>query len=99
MHEQQGDTAVMASAVTALKVADRQIDQRFSVLKQKAKNLEQDWNSRAGYTAMSRLYEIFSGNESRSQVLKNFISYISEQVEPGYQNVVKMNKRLSDLYK
>lgn len=99
MAGQQVDTDVMTATVTALTAAEKRINQRFNDLKKAAKNLENDWNSEAGYAAVSRLYDLFPGNESRAQVLQNYISVISGQILPNYEKSVTANTRLADLYK
>ena len=97
--EQQLDTNAVTAAVTALTATETQINRQLNALRQGARNLQKDWNSQAGYAALSRFYDILSGNDARSQVLRNYIALLSGQVSPGYQSAVQANTRLSDLYK
>lgn len=97
--EQHVDTNAITAAVTALTATDTQINGQLNGLQQRVRNLQKDWNSQAGYAALSRFCDILSGNDARSQVLQNYITVLSALVAPGYQNAVQTNTRLSDLYK
>jgi len=82
-----------------LRTANNAINQEFSTLQNRAKQLDNNWKSIAGDTARDTMHEIFKNNEARSAVLKEYINLLENKVNPGYIVTENNNTKLADQFK
>lgn len=93
------NTEGIADAISRLRTANDNINNSFDSLKKKSSQLERSWNSAAGSVAVTIMYELFKGGETRSSVIQNYINLLEQQVNPGYFEAEKTNKTLADMFK
>ncbi len=93
------NTDGIASAAVKLRSVNDNINGRFDTLKNKAKQLESNWNSAAGSAASTIMYQLFKMGETRSYVIQNYINMLEQQVNPGYSETENVNKSLADQFK
>ena len=68
-------------------------------MEKESKRLEADWNSSAGDTARTIMYEIFKNSEVRYSVIQNYVNMLNQQVIPGYESAEEPNTSLADQFK
>ena len=102
MAKQVVNTERIASAANKLRTVNNNINNAFSTMQNKARQLDNNWKSAAGDAARITMYEIFKFNDSkdgRPAVLQNYINMLEQQVNPGYINTETTNKKLADNFK
>lgn len=99
MAKQVVDTDMIRDAVSKLRTADRNMNNEFRTLQNKAKQLDTNWRSAAATAAQTAIYRLFQDNEVRSAVLQNYINMLEQQVNPGYTEAETANKKLADSFK
>jgi uncharacterized protein YukE len=99
MAKQAVDTDRIAYSANRLRTSNDAINNEFSALKNKAKQLEFNWKSQAGETARTTMYQLFENSKVRSKVLENYIRMLEQQVNPGYAGAETANARLADKFK
>lgn len=97
--KQSLDTAALDTAVSALRSADGSINAAFTAVERQSGVLQGSWHSGAGSTAVTQLYQLIKGNESRSAVLQNYINLLVQQVEQGYVSVEEANTSLASYFR
>lgn len=99
MAKQVVDTDRIKDAASRLRTADSNMNNEFSSLQGKAKQLETNWKGAAATVAQTTIYRLFQGNEVRSAVIQNYIHMLEQQVNPGYTGAETVNKKLADSFK
>ena len=99
MAKQSINTDRVTSAANKLRTANETINSEFNTLERAAKRLENDWKSAAGSLAHSKIYDLFSNNKERSNVIKNYINMLEQQINPGYVSTENTNTKLADKFK
>ena len=99
MSKEVVNTGGIASAAVKLRSVNDNINSSFETLKNKAKQLESNWNSGAGSTACTAMYQLFKIGETRSEVIQNYINTLEQQVNPGYIKTEEVNTSLADQFK
>lgn len=99
MSKQIINTDGIKKSANQLRMVNTKINTAFDDFKNKAKQLNNNWNSRAGEKAKTTMYQLFNYNEARSAVLQNYINMLEQQVNPGYKEAENVNVQLSDLFK
>lgn len=90
----------VAAVATVLQSVNDSIDDAFDQMsKVSDRYLSQYWNSEAGCAAITWMFKIFKGNESRSAVIQNYINFLNQQVNPGYRAAEQVNTSLADQFK
>lgn len=93
------DTDRIAAVANKLRTVNTNINREFGVLQSRAGQIDSNWNSMAGDTARTMMYQLFKQNEMRSMVLQNYINMLEQQVAPGYINAETVNEKLADKFK
>lgn len=93
------DSEQINAAASTLRTANDTINHEFQNMRNKTRCMEQEWHSIAASAAVTALYEIFQGNESRSAVLQNYVNLLSQQINPDYQSIESANTKLADYFK
>lgn len=99
MSKQLVDSERIEATITKLRTVNSTINKEFGTLEKTAKRLDSDWNSGAGATARTTMYQLFKSNESRSNVLQNYINTLELQVNPAYIDAESVNTQLADKFK
>jgi len=99
MAKQAINTDRVTSAANRLRATNNTINNEFRALQNAAKRLEYDWKSPAGSAAQTTMYQLFSNNQTRSDVIQNYINMLEQQVNPGYINAENTNIKLADKFK
>lgn len=93
------DTERVASSIASLRAVNGAINDAFDTMQKKAQQLDSAWNSKAGETAKTTMYQIFKNSDTRSAVIQNYINLLEQQVDPGYINTETVNTQLADQFK
>ena len=93
------DTARVAASANKLRAVNSNINRQFQSFRGIARRIEGNWNSRAGSTAVTQLYQLLQGNQARSDILQNYINMLAQQVDPGYEGAEAANTSLADQFK
>ena len=99
MTKQVVNTDRIASSATKLRTVDDTINSEFRTMQDKAKLLDDNWNSAAGEAARTALHRLFVINDGRSIILQNYIRMLEKQVNPGYVGAEDANTTLADQFK
>ena len=99
MTRQEIDTEKVASASNKLKAVNSTINTEFSALQNKAKQLDNNWDSAAGDTAKTMFYQLFKNAEARSTVLENYANILEHLINPSYSYAETTNTKLADQFK
>jgi|GEM_PF-1716024 len=99
MTKQVVNTERIALSVNRLRTVNSNIDGEFSILQRKAKQLDTCWNSPAGETARTTMYQLFANSEIRSAVLQNYVNILEKQINPAYIYAETTNTSLADKFK
>lgn len=98
MSIQKVNTEAIAAAASAITTANNRINCEFERVRAAGNSMDNSWNSKAGNTARDMMYQLFSGNETRSSVLQNYANTLQQVVTPGYDLGEKENTKLADLF-
>jgi len=98
MAKQVVNTERIALSATNLHTTNNSINSAFNTLKRKI-NLINDWKGAAGTTAQTTVQKILKINDERTKVLQNYVSFLEQQVNPGYIDAENVNTKLSDKFK
>ena len=99
MTRQSLDTEALDAAVASLRGANNSINAAFTSVERQSGVLEGTWHSRAGSIAVTQLHQLIKANESRSAVLQNYISLLTQTVEQGYMAVEEANTSLAAYFR
>lgn len=99
MAEQKIDTEQAIYTISMLRRTNRSIKEFFGVIRGHGRMLEREWKGRAANKAISYLCQFEKDNETRSDVMQNYINQLEQQVVPGYEQAENVNLRLSDKFK
>lgn len=100
MLRQSIDTERVAAVAAVLQSVNENINDSCDKMgKTCDRQLSENWKSEAGSAAITLLYELLKGNESRSTVIQNYISFLGQQVDPGYVEAERVNTSLADQFK
>ena len=98
MAKQAVDTERVTASAAKIRTADNAINSAFKTLQNKAKQLDNSWNSAAGTTAKTTMYQLFQSGAERSKVLQNYVNMLTQQVNPGYADAETANTTLADKF-
>ena len=98
MAEQKVNTEAIDQMALAIAAANNNINTSFETLRKGGTKLEENWKSKAGSQAVTTMYSLFNGNESRSAVIENYVNFLSKQVSPGYVSSETQNTKLADQF-
>lgn len=93
------DTEKIGEAVAVLQNVENNISSEFERMKKVAAKLEDNWKSRAGSRACTTMHQLFKGGEARSAVMNNYITILTQQINPNYISAENVNKSLADIFK
>ena len=100
MARQSIDTDRVSTTITHLKNIKQNINSAFTTMERTSKStLEWNWKSPAGDSAMTLLLELLKDNKARDTVLQNYITFLEQQINPGYINAEATNKSLASQFK
>lgn len=99
MSKQSINLENVSAATLALDKANLNINDAFRAVKTAADRLSNNWSSRAGSQAQSTMYQFVKDSESRFAVLQNYVSFLRDQVNPGYDSAETTNVKLADQFK
>lgn len=97
--KQSLETEALDAAISALRGANNAMNSAFTAVERQGSVLNCSWISGAGNAAVTTLYKLIKGNESRSAVLQNYINFLSQQVEQGYISVEDCNTSLAAYFR
>ena len=99
MTRQVVNTVRIAASASRLRTANSNINNAFTTLRNKARQLDNSWKSAAGDTARQTMHSLFQNSDVRSQVIMNYVNILQQQVDPGYVNAENTNVKLADKFK
>ena len=97
--KQSLNTEALDATISALRSANNTMDSAFTAVERQSGVLNNAWISGAGSAAVTTLYKLIKGNESRSAVLQNYINFLNQQVEQGYVSVEDCNTSLASYFR
>lgn len=95
---QKVNTEAIASMATDIANANQKMNEAFSRVEIDGKNMDTRWNSKAGTQAATIMYNLFKGNEARSAVLENYVTFLQQFINPSYTAAEEQNTKLSDQF-
>ena len=98
MPMQKVNTMQISAIANAISSANSTLDAEFSNVQSAGQNMASNWNSEAGRSAITKMYELFRGNEARSTILENHVNYLQQTVVVNYNSAEQSNNELSDLF-
>ena len=98
MKSQKVNTVAIETMAGAISTANNNINQSFENLKTKGREMDNAWNSGAGSKAVTMMHDLFKGNEARSTVMENYVVFLRNVVNPGYNSAEEANTSLADQF-
>ncbi len=94
------DTDHVAAAAKNIASYNRKINADFSAVENAIRALSNEWISSAATHAISSFYEIKDAYfEARYDVVHNYVKFLHQQVEDGYEMIENNNEYLAKLFK
>jgi len=94
------NTDRIAATASKINSINNQIKNRYQGVENAMKNLDNSWDGKASVHAMEKFHSIRSNYEdSRYNVLLNYVHYLEEQVSEGYKVTEGTNESLAAAFK
>lgn len=95
---QKVNTEAINQMAAAIADANANLNDAVSDLYTDGKNMDANWDSKAGSAAVTLMYDLFKGNEARSVVLENYVAFLRQYVTQGYTAAEDQNTKLADQF-
>lgn len=94
------DTERVSSAAKQIAQYNRKIREDFSAVEAAMRALNNVWDGTASSQAMSAFHELkHAYDEPRYEVMNNYVTFLHQQVDPGYTQTENTNVSLADRFK
>ncbi|MBR2589506.1 MAG: hypothetical protein IKE65_01120 [Clostridia bacterium] len=97
------NTGAVEVAVRTLSTINRRFDTDFNSAQSSMNSLKATWSSSAANKAIdkfNKMKQTYVGPEGqRSMVMEQYIKFLAEAVDIGYETTESENKKLSELFK
>jgi uncharacterized protein YukE len=94
------DTERVSAAAKQIAQYNRKIRDDFSAVELAMKALANVWDGTASSQAISAFHELKQAyDEPRYEVMNNFVTFLHQQVDPGYTQTETTNVSLADRFK
>jgi len=95
----QVDTNGITATYSTLSSVNENITNDFTILQNVLKPFIESWQSSAGATAETKMYELFNLNPNRSSEMKDYIDTLKLCVNPNYKEAERVNISLADNFR
>lgn len=98
MSMQKVNTESISAMANAISTTNTTLNSEFYTVQTAGNTMDANWNSDAGGLAISKMYQLFRGNEERSAVMENHANFLRNLVVTNYNASETENTKLSDLF-
>ena len=95
---QKVNTESISAMANAISSTNTTLNSEFYNVQTAGNTMGANWNSDAGSLAISKMYQLFRGNEERSAVMENHANFLRNLVVTNYNASETENTKLSDLF-